>query len=239
MEVERCWNLRIVPIILLLLLLTGCTGERVRVEVPPKVPTEGIKTIAILEFANESDEPGLAREMELALINYFRDRGGFTIVERHHFQNPYRSLKTAGPNRFRQLGSELGVDAFIIASATYYLEDVDLEPPSRYSSGPKGEDGYWLSRQTTTVIAKMVARLVDAKSGMIIYSKGTEGWGEKSQSIRLPNWPSSQWEPPPFYLLPRPNRTAVYAARRDAIHSAVVSFAQDFYPTYKYVRVEE
>ena len=76
MEVERCWNLRIVPIILLLLLLTGCTGERVRVEVPPKVPTEGIKTIAILEFANESDEPGLAREMELALINYFSDQIG-------------------------------------------------------------------------------------------------------------------------------------------------------------------
>jgi hypothetical protein len=85
----------------------------------------------------------------------------------------------------------------------------------------------------------MVARVVDAQSGMIIYSKGTEGRGEKYQNIRLPDWPGSSCEPPPFFLLPRPNRTDVYAARRDAIRSAVVSFAQDFYPTYKYVRVED
>ncbi|NLN17174.1 MAG: hypothetical protein GX182_07650 [Firmicutes bacterium] len=238
MEVERPWRRRIFPVLILLLLLTGCGGERVRVEVPPKVPTEGIETIAILEFANESEDPGLAREMELALMDYFRDRGQFTLVEGGRLQS-YRSLRTSSPSRFQQLGADLGVDAFIIASATYYLEDVDVEPPRRYTSGPKGEHSYWVSRQVTTVIAKMVARVVDAQSGMIIYSKGTEGRGEKYQNIRLPDWPGSSCEPPPFFLLPRPNRTDVYAARRDAIRSAVVSFAQDFYPTYKYVRVED
>ncbi|MGI6035643.1 MAG: CsgG/HfaB family protein [Limnochordia bacterium] len=241
MEAERCWSHRILPIVLLLLLLTGCIGERVRVEVPPKVPTEGIKTIAILEFTNESEDPGLAREMESVLIDYFRDRGQFTFIERHRLQNAlgYRSLRTSSPRGLQELGSELGVDAFIIASATYYLEDINVEPPRRYTSGPKGEDSYWLSRQVTTVIVEMVARVVDAQSGMIIYSKGTEGRGENYQNIRFPNWPGSQLQPPPFQFIPRPNRADVYSTRRDAIRSAVTSFAQDFYPTYKYVRVED
>jgi PBP1b-binding outer membrane lipoprotein LpoB len=218
----------------LALFLTGCGGERVQVEVPPEVPTEGIEKIAIIEFNNESEDPGLAREMENMLIDHFRRNGRYIIIERYRAQN--FGSRNLSPQRARQLGAQTGADALIVASATYYSEDVYMEPPRRddYSEHPS-----WSSRQITTVHAKMVGQVIDAKTGMIIYSKGTQGEGRQVRYITLPGWPGAETAPPPIWMIPWTNRHDIPKARQEAIRNAVLPFARAFYPTYKYVRVDK
>ena len=60
--------------------VAGC-GPRVQVEIPPKAPVEGIRSIVVLPFDNVTNDAALGYEIEERIADVLRSSGWYESVQ--------------------------------------------------------------------------------------------------------------------------------------------------------------
>ena len=115
--------------------VAGC-GQRVQVEIPPKAPVEGIRSIVVLPFDNVTNDAALGYEIEERIADVLRSSGWYESVQ------TVRHLVALPPGQPVTLASLLGLDvvaeadAAIVGTATYYFEDVYVDVPLLFRLRP-------------------------------------------------------------------------------------------------------
>lgn len=230
------------PALLILLclgiLVAGCS-DRVQVQIPPKAPVEGIRTIAVLPFDSVASDPGLGFEFEDRIADALRRSGWYDSVVTQRVS----SLATGGssaaqfqtPERARQAGRELNADAVIVGTATYYFEDVFMSVPQCSGCNRPESQPSWSVRQNTNVIVHVTARMIDVRTGRELHARRSVGEDTDYRTSYL-NWISR--DPVPESLVPKPNRQYIPTTRNMAIERAVRDFTRDLMPTYEWHSVD-
>ena len=230
----------LVGLILVLLFLVGCGGDRERVMVPPRADLQGAKRIAILPLENITSDPGLSIDVQRQL---FQDlQGYYQIISDDEVNSAlqrigYRRGSIITLEDIQKLSYLLRVDAVIVGEIERYFEDVAGITP-RISSTYMDKDvqkARWAGGQNTSVIIELSLRVMHGEKGWNLYSKRVRGHHESTSRESI-NWYSM--DPPPASIIPQPNRRDVPDTRMRAMRQAVNSFTADLLPTYVWQRVD-
>ncbi len=220
----------------LAVLLSGCMGERVRVLVPPLAPIGDINNIAILDFVNATNDPGIAIEFADLLGQVAASSGYFTVQDRASTAAVLAKLgitpvEATSPETAVRLGKALSCDVLITGEVTYYMEDIYVQVPYRIGSTSEGRSPNWYSSLNTNIHLTVQVRIINAGTGEIIWSKKVSESNEESE-LEVLTWHYDS--PPPESLLPKLRRTAVPQVRAGVLEQAVDSFVKDLLPSYRY-----
>lgn len=214
--------------------VAGC-GQRVQVEIPPKAPVEGIRSIVVLPFDNVTNDAALGYEIEERIADVLRSSGWYESVQ------TVRHLVALPPGQPVTLASLLGLDvvaeadAAIVGTATYYFEDVYVDVPYCSGCGRTDVTPTWSVTQTTHVAVRFTARLIETATGRELYAVTAEG----EDTDLYTHFSIHRGDNPPAEaLVPKPNRQRVPATRSWAIDRAVRQFTRDLLPTYEWRAVE-
>ncbi len=229
---------RVVSILLIALAVAGCSHNMQRVSLPPEAPMEGIHRIAVVGVDNLTIDPGLAREFAAQVVNILRNSERYTIIDesvaRAALSRLGATLDDLGdPSVARRLGRDLGVDALIAGSATYFFEDTRLSTPRCTNCGAQNATPYWNVTHMTSVIGNFQARVIESRSGEVLWFNTVEGRETTNRTLYL-NWNAN--EPPPYSLIPGTDRADVPSTRSAAIQEAARLFTVDLLPRFVWVR---
>lgn len=227
-------------LILAAMVAAGCTGERERVMLPPEAPVTGIRSVAVVGFANYTVDPGISVLFEESVAQTLRESGQYQVVDVATARAALAAIgatpeQLADPNTARALGRRLGVDAIITGAATYYFDDVSVSAPECFNCRSQSSRASWHVNQRTVVYVTFQGRVIETKEGAIIWSKTVDGQDSTTRTVYL-----SWGEPadPPRYLVPGPDRRDIPETRRSAVRSAVSKFTADLLPRYVWVRTD-
>ncbi len=221
--------------LLFVLPAAGCR-QRVRIELPPAAPVADMKTIAILDFTNASVDPGIGMEFADYLSTVVQQSGLYTVLDRAATaavlaKNNITAAEAADPDTAVKLGQLLQCDALVTGEVTHYLEDVSIDIPYRVGSTADGKTPSWYSGTATRVNITVRVRIVDARTGAVIWTKRVSE-GDEAGATKELNWHFDS--PPPESLLPKPAKTDVPRVRQNALEKVVQAVAADIFPGYRY-----
>lgn len=228
----------IVFMLAVLVTLVGCTDERERVQLPPEAPVEGIRSIAVVGFANHTIDPGLSPLIERIAASILNESDRYKVTDpvtarAEMTRQGITPDSLANPEIAMALANALEVDALLTGAATYYFEDTSITPPQCTNCRSEGRTPYWRVTQRTVVNTTVEARIIRASDGAIIWSKAVDGRDQTTRSSYV-NW--NRDDAPPQSLVPGANRQDVPETREAAIRNAVRGFTQDLLPRYVWVR---
>lgn len=221
-------------LLLLALVVAGC-GQRVQVEIPPKAPVEGIRSIVIVPFDNVANDASLGYEIEERIADALRSSGWYNSVQ------SLRQLVTLPPGQPVSLESLLRLDAVaqadavIMGTATYYFEDVFMNVPSCMGCDRPDVTPSWSVSQTTHVAVRFTARMIEVATGRVLHAVTASGDDSDHYTYFLAH---RSYTAPPESLIPKPNRQRVPSTRSWAINRAVRQFTRDLLPTYEWRSIE-
>lgn len=224
----------------LMLVVAGCSHNMERVTLPPEAPMEGIRRISVVGITNHSVDPGLGVLFEQLVTANLRESDYYQVVDSATARSALARIgagidELADPAVARRLGAELGVDALIWGTATYYFDDVHLSTPNCSNCGVENRQPFWSVRQTTSVLTTLQARVVRTNTGAIIWSKVADGRDTTQRTINI-SW--SQNEPPPPALIPQSSRSDLPETRQMAARNAAREFTKDLLPRQIWVRTD-
>lgn len=229
---------KMLVLVLLVTLLAAC-GDRIRVQIPPKAPVEGIRSIVVLPFDNIASDPALGFEFEQRIAQVLRESGWYDSVTTYRITTAGLGgptpLQWRSVDDIRRVGRELKADAVIVGTATYYFEDIYMETPSCSGCNRPDAQPIWSVAQRTNVIVRFSASMIDVATGREIHAAHSEGEDVNYLFYHV-SW--SQREAPPVSLIPQTNRQQVPPTRDTAINRAVHHFTRDLLPTYEWRSVE-
>lgn len=229
----------LVLILVLAAMLSGCFG-RERVMVPPRVDLGGAESLAVIYFENYTDQSNIAYDVEekiaakLREYYYVADRGE---VERALAELGLRRGMVPTRDEIRRLGRMLDVDAVVTGEVGFYFEEVVQNPPRITRVYAEGQKAEWEVSQRTKAVISFTGRVVDARSGSILYTRRAEGEAAEVRETTLP-WDKPD-EAPSWVLIPSPSKLDVPSVRARAVGRATDQFTADLLPTYVWVKVEE
>lgn len=229
----RSTLLKVVPL-LLALIVAGC-GQMVQVELPPKAPVEGIRSIVILPFDNVSNDASLGYEIEQRIADALHSSGWYASVQSLRQMVALPAGQPVSLESVLHLDAVAEADAVIMGTATYYFEDVYMNVP--YCSGCDRPDvtPTWTVGQTTHVAVRFTARMIEVATGRELHAMTASG----DDTDHYTQFVSHRgYTPPPESLIPKPNRQRVPNTRSWAIDRAVRQFTRDLLPTYEWRSVE-
>lgn len=230
--------LRYVGFLMVALVIAGCSHNMERVTLPPEAPVEGVRSIAVVGVDNFTVDPGLGRQFADIVASILRESDRYTLIDestaRAALSRMGATLNDLGDtNVAKRLGRELGADALISGSATYYFEDTRLSIPRCVNCGTKNATPYWNVTHITSVIGNVQTRVIESRSGTVVWSNTVEGRDTTNRTLFL-NWNST--EPPPSSLIPETDRSDIPTTRDAAIREAARLFTADLLPRHVWVR---
>jgi len=222
-----------------IVLLSGCFG-RERVMVPPKVDLGGAESIAVIYFENYTDQPNIAYDVEekvagkLREYYYVADRGE---VERAMAELGLRRGLVPTRDEILRLGRMLDVDAIVTGEVGFYFEEVVQNPPHIARLYEDGAKAVWEVVQRSKAVVNFTGRVLDARTGNIIYTRRAEGESSEFRHTTL-SWTKPD-EAPSWVLIPSPSKQDLPHVRSRAVSQAGDQFTADLLPTYVWMKVEE
>lgn len=221
------------------LLLTGCFG-RERVMVPPKVDLGGAESVAVIYFENYTEYPGAAYDIEERIGDELREY--YYVVDRGRVESALAELglrRGLVPTRDEicRLGRMLDVDVIVTGEVVSYFEEIVQDPPYIAKLSEDRTQAEWEVKQRTQVVLNFAGRVLDARSGNIMYSRRVQGEGSETKVTRL-SWTKPD-EAPSWILIPNPSRTDLPTVRTRAVTQAVDQFTADLLPTYVWRKIQE
>jgi len=231
--------LRLSMLLVVALLLTGCFG-RERVMVPPKIDLGGAESVAVIYFENYTEYPGAAYDIEERIGEKLREY--YYVVDRGRVESALAELglrRGLVPTRdeIRRLGRMLDVDVIVTGEVVSYFEEIVQDPPYIAKLSEDRTKAEWEVKQRTHVVLNFAGRVLDTRSGNIIYSRRVQGEASETQKTRL-SWTKPD-EAPSWILIPNPSRTDLPSARTRSVNQAVDQFTADLLPTYVWRKIEE
>lgn len=213
--------------------------------VPPKVNVGGGNTLAILFFDNMTDDYALSYEVEQQLSKKLSEF--YRIIEPIEadwalVRLGLRRGETPNPDQTIRLGQMLGVDAVLFGEVSGYFAPVTQTPPyiARNREDKTGKMEYqWEISQNTQVMVSFTGRVVDTRSGNVIWRNRVQGESSSDRKEIL----SPQWIPegkkPDIWFIPRPDQRDVPSVKMSALREAVSQFTADLLPTYVWRKIVE
>lgn len=233
-------------LIIVALLLVGCSMERVMI--PPKVTIGGGNTIAVLFFDNFTDDYAISHEVEQELVKTLS--GYYRVLEPAEVEWALVRLglmRGQSPDRDQaiRLGQMLGVDALVVGEVSGYFAPITQTPPYPTGRTRVNERGQIEQQfefiESTQVLVSFTGRVMDTRSGNVIYRLRAEGQGEndRKEILRFPRewWPENRG--PSSWDIPRPSHADIPWVRTTALRNAVSYFVKDLMPTYTWQRVDK
>lgn len=153
------------------LLFTGCAHK----PVPPLFNLYGYQRLAVVPFVDESRDPALARDLAEEMTGQIVDLGALPVVQasqvadflRAHHAKPSDLASDAG---LRQgLARQFHCDLLLMGRADGYSEFLKDLPPEHSSDG-------WGFRTTRKVVVNADARLLDAATGNLLWTRKSQGY---------------------------------------------------------------
>jgi hypothetical protein len=221
-----------------LILLSGCIGPMEAIIVPPEVPEmQNVKSVAVLRF-NDYTYKGLGMIMTEAAIKSLSP--WYSCLDSFYAHGILSSMglttdELIMPSEAKKYGDKVGADAIIIGEVIDCVEKVD----NRVILVKKHEDGKidWAVEQVTTVEVIIEGRVIETKTGRMIYKRRATGtWQEVSPSYLI-DYKGAY--PVPYFYIPAPNQKMVPYARDKAIQDAISTFISPLIPTRQWVRVNK
>jgi len=232
-------RLALVVVMIAAVLLSGCFG-RERVMVPPRVDLGGAENLAVIYFENYTDDPSIAYDVEERIASKLRDY--YFVVDRAEVDRAMAALglrRGIVPTRdeILRLGRMLDVDAIVTGEVGFYFEEVVQNPPYIARLYEDGTKAVWEVLQRTKVVLNLTGRVIDARSGNILYTRRAEGEADESRKTTL-SWTRPD-QPPSRVLVPSATNADIPSSRARAVSQATDQFSADLLPTYVWVKVEE
>lgn len=227
-------------VLLVVLMLAGCNGERERVMLPPEAPVHNIRSIAVVGFINHTVDPGIVHLFEEGVAQTLRDSERYTVVDSATARAALAAIgaspdQLADPSIAKALGRRLGVDAIITGAATFYFDDTTVSVPECNGCRSQSSRAHWYVTHETVVETTFQARVIETKEGAIIWSNTVDGRDTTRRTSYL-KW--NEKTAPPGSLVPRADRKDIPVTRRAAVQAAVRKFTVDLLPRYIWVRKE-
>ncbi|HHT74320.1 MAG TPA: hypothetical protein GX008_11480 [Firmicutes bacterium] len=232
-------RLALVSILVVAALLSGCFG-RERVMVPPKNDLGGAESIAVIYFENYTDQPNISYDVEEKVAGKLREY--YYVAERGEVERALAELglrRGLVPTRdeILRLGRKLDVDAIVTGEVGFYFEEVVQNPPHIARLYEEGTKAVWEVAQRTKTVVNFTGRVIDARTGNILYTRRAEGESSEFRNTTL-SW-TSPHEAPSWVLIPSPSKMDIPNVRARAVSHAADQFTADLLPTYQWVKIEE
>jgi TolB-like protein len=200
--------------------------------------------VAVLPFANASRDPALAGEVRDAVVAELKRLDAVAVADAPG-TSPAGSASPWADAAWRAgVAAATGCDLLLVGSVANYGESLKSEEPKRVKSRLSyGSRWGWADLGTAHLDA--VLRLVDAKTGAVVWSRAVPGDGKQGRWTEL-GWPGDTssapaegWDALKAAAAPAPAAAGadgllrgveplVTAARADAIAEVVRTVASDF-----------
>ncbi|MEK7477600.1 MAG: hypothetical protein AAB152_18415 [Candidatus Coatesbacteria bacterium] len=210
---------------------------------PPVYNLWGHARVAVVQFSNASQDAALAGEVRDAVVAELKRLDAVPVADA-----PSPSAGSASPwtdaDWRRGIAEATGCDLLLVGSVANYRESLAAEEPKRVKSR-LSYGSRWGWADLGTAHLDCVLRLVDAKTGAVVWSRAVPGDGKQGRWTEL-GWPGDTssapaegWDalkaaaaPPP----PAPGADGllrgveplVTAARADAIAEVIRTVSSDF-----------
>src|SRR5690606_37109331 len=177
-------------LILAAVVAAGCTGERERVMLPPEAPVTGIRSVAVVGFANYTVDPGISVLFEESVAQTLRESGQYLVVDVATARAALAAIgatpeQLADPNTARALGRRLGVDAIITGAATDYFDDVSPSATRCFCCRSEAFGASLRGIMRPVVYVAFQGGVVEAKDGASIWSKTVDGQDSTTRTVYL------------------------------------------------------
>ncbi|NLJ74391.1 MAG: hypothetical protein GX331_05295 [Firmicutes bacterium] len=233
------WSkLHLLVVLMGAVLLTGCAGHE-RVMVPPKADLQGAESVAVLYFDNETREPVVPYEVEeniaQRLSTYYRVADQAEVDSAMTRLGLRRGMVPTRDEIIR-LGRLLNVDAVITGEVIFYFDDVSQSEAYMIEADLENELFRWEISQTTKALVSFTGRVINTRSGAIMYSRRVQGEGESISKSDL-GWLKKDKKPDPFWY-PSISRFDIPSVRSQAVRDAGDQFSAELLPTYVWRKVQ-
>jgi hypothetical protein len=150
-----------------LLLLAGCAGRTVTVEIPPRVGLRTWPLIGVVEFSAGTRPELAAAATKQFLIDLQNAQPGLRLLELGSTQAVLREVNRGhlDPDAIKAIGARFGVDAVLTGS----LETTEVPPDISFSPDLKS-----LHAQVS-VKGELFAKLQETATGATVWSSGAHG----------------------------------------------------------------
>lgn len=158
---------RILAFLVALLLLAGCAGKTVTVEIPPLVDLKTWPLIGVVEFSAPTHPELAAAATKQFLSDLQRSQPGVRLLELGTARAVLQGVNRLelDPQAIKAIGSRYGVDAVLTGS----LEVTSLTPDISFSGDLKS------MRAKVSVKGELYAKLQEASTGASVWSNGAHG----------------------------------------------------------------
>jgi hypothetical protein len=231
-------KLHFIMILAVAVLLTGCTGYE-KVMVPPRVDLQGAQSVAVLYFDNETREPIAAYEVEEKLAQSLRSY--YRVADPAEVDTAMTRLglrRGMVPTRDEiiRLGRLLNVDAVIAGEVIFYFDGVTPSEPYIVEVDLENERFRWEISQTTKALISFTGRVVNTRSGAIMYSHRVQGEASEISKTDL-GWKKKDEKPDLFFY--SVSRFDIPSVRSQAVRDGVDQFSADLLPTYVWRKAQD
>lgn len=203
-------------------LLAGCAGRGAKMIPPPSPEMAGVRTLAVLEFGNDSEEEGAGRRLAVEIERLLHEKGTYRLVPREEVVSWLGALAKSpaspGGGILGALGREKSLDAVLAGRVlrdvvrTYRERRYRSRPVRGFGLGwrrlfPSAKEPYDYVRVEAEVEAE--TKVIGMESGKVLY----QGRGEGGSS-----WSGAAPIDVPLRLRERAEREAA----RDIVRSLIL-----------------
>lgn len=222
----------------LLIFLSGCIGPMEAIVVAPEVAEmANVKTIALLRFDDYTYE-GIG----LKLTEEVRDAlsASYSCVDIFYAHGVLSSMGMTQeelliPEKAMKYGAQVKADAIILGEIVDYFADASMDRPREVKKYDDGRHD-WVVDQETYVKVVMRGRVIETKTGRMIYNGRVIGEGRDITRFAL----DYKGEPPvPQMFIPEPTKKMIPYVKERAIDDAATNFTSKLLPRTRWVPVKK